>query len=110
LKKKNKKKLRKETKATLASLYAKHSGDPPLVAVGRTDGGSFTQTLNRAHRAFFNVLKKDFPGDANIWAILFNAYLTYLDEELPDQMTEHYGIEYPLDAEVVTKKGFKEAP
>jgi len=67
----------------------------------RIEARSLARIMRVVDRAAMRALERELPGKdmTPVWALVMEMYETYLGEDFRKQMTEKYGIEYPLDIE-----------
>lgn len=56
------------------------------------------------HRAFMRALDRHAPGEPIVAALVMESYEEFLAEDFKTQMTEQYGLEYPINLKVVDKE------
>ena len=68
-----------------------------------TNGESVNQIMARVHRANMRSLDRNAPCEPITAAIVMEAYEEFLAGDFRTQMTEKYGIQYPLNMNVIDK-------
>jgi hypothetical protein len=64
------------------------------------DGRRIGYLLERVNRAAMRTLERHAPGESMTAAIVMEAYEEFLAGDFRKQMTEKFGIEYPLNFNV----------